>query len=223
MTKIVLNEDGTVPYHKNSLGESVVTDAAAAAFGGNGGGTPGPQGPAGPTGATGSQGPQGIPGASGSTGAQGPKGDTGNTGATGSQGATGAQGIQGPPGTNGTNGAAGSQGIQGIQGVAGTNWTPVHTNLANDTLAMALGTNTSVRLTVTANRTLTTTVPVAGRTCVVLILTSGVTSFTITFGTGFKPTGTLATGTVTARVFALSFISDGTNLYETGRTIAMVA
>jgi hypothetical protein len=76
---------------------------------------------------------------------------------------------------------------------------------------------------VTANRTLTTTVPAAGNTRVVLILTSGTSSFTITFGSGFKPTGTLATGTTTARVFAISFISDGTNLYETARTVAMVA
>jgi hypothetical protein len=60
-------------------------------------------------------------------------------------------------------------------------------------------------------------------TRVVLILTSGTTSFTITFGTGFKPVGTLATGTTAARIFAISFISDGTNLYETGRTAAMVA
>jgi hypothetical protein len=78
-------------------------------------------------------------------------------------------------------------------------------------------------LTVTANRTLTTTVPVAGSIRTVLILTAGASSFTVTFGTGFKPTATLATGTVAARVFALSFISDGTNLYETSRTIAMVA
>jgi hypothetical protein len=83
--------------------------------------------------------------------------------------------------------------------------------------------NTSVRLTVTASRTLTTTVPAAGSTRVVLILTAGSSSFTITFGSGFKPTATLATGTVTARVFAISFLSDGTNLYETARTVAMVA
>jgi hypothetical protein len=99
----------------------------------------------------------------------------------------------------------------------------VHTNLANDTLALVLGVNTSVRLTVTANRTLTTTVPAAGSTRVVLILTTGSSSFTITFGTGFKPVSTLATGTTAARVFAISFLSDGTNLYETGRTAAMVA
>lgn len=62
-----------------------------------------------------------------------------------------------------------------------------------------------------------------GLTRVVLILTAGASSFTITFGAGFKPTATLVTGTTTARVFALTFISDGTNLYETARTVAMVA
>jgi hypothetical protein len=56
-----------------------------------------------------------------------------------------------------------------------------------------------------------------------VILTSGSSSFTITFGSGFKPTGTLATGATTNRVFVVGFISDGTNLYETGRTAAMVA
>jgi hypothetical protein len=97
------------------------------------------------------------------------------------------------------------------------------TVLANDTLAQALATNTNTKLTVTAARTLTTTVPAAGIRCSVMILTSGVSSFTVTFGTGFKPTGTLATGTVTARVFVVNFISDGTNLYEAGRTAAMAA
>ena len=101
--------------------------------------------------------------------------------------------------------------------------TPVYAVLANGATAMAFGTNDVVKVTPTANATYTTTVPSAGREVVLLILTSGTTSRTITFGTGFKPTGTLATGTVTARVFAISFVSDGTNLYETARTIAMVA
>jgi hypothetical protein len=56
-----------------------------------------------------------------------------------------------------------------------------------------------------------------------MILTNGTTSYTITFGTGFKPTGTLATGTSSARIFVVNFISDGTNLYEAGRTAAMAA
>lgn len=99
----------------------------------------------------------------------------------------------------------------------------VYTALANGTLAMALGTNTVVKVTPTGNSTFTTTIPAAGTMCKIIILTSGVSSFTITFGTGFKPTATLATGTTTSRVFVVSWVSDGTNLYETGRTAAMVA
>jgi hypothetical protein len=100
---------------------------------------------------------------------------------------------------------------------------PVHATLANGATAMAFGTNGSVKVTPTANATYTTTVPVAGTRCTILILTSGTTSRTITFGSGFKPVGTLATGTASGRVFAINWISDGTNLYETGRTAAMVA
>jgi hypothetical protein len=95
--------------------------------------------------------------------------------------------------------------------------------LANDTLAQALATNTNTRITVTAARTLTTTVPAAGVRCSVMVLTAATSSYVITFGSGFKPVGTLATGTTTARVFVVNFISNGTNLYETGRTAAMVA
>jgi hypothetical protein len=101
--------------------------------------------------------------------------------------------------------------------------TTAYAALANGTTAMALGTNGTVKVTPTATATLTTTVPAAGSRCQVIILTSGVTSFTLTFGTGFKPTATLATGTTAARVFVLSFISDGTSLYEISRTVAMVA
>ncbi len=88
---------------------------------------------------------------------------------------------------------------------------------------MAFGTNTSIKVTPTATATYTTTVPAAGTHCHMVILTAGSSSFTLTFGSGFKPTGTLATGTVTSRVFVVAWISDGTNLYETSRTAAMVA
>ncbi len=88
---------------------------------------------------------------------------------------------------------------------------------------MGFGTTGVVKVTPTANATYTTTVPAAGTQCVLLILTSGTTSRTITFGSGFKPVGTLATGTTSARVFALEWVSDGTSLYETSRTAAMVA
>ena len=88
---------------------------------------------------------------------------------------------------------------------------------------MAFGTNSTVKVTPTASATYTTTVPAAGTHVFLIVLTSGTSSWTITFGSGFKPTTTLATGTTTARVFVLSWISDGTNLYEVSRTVAMVA
>jgi hypothetical protein len=109
-----------------------------------------------------------------------------------------------------------------IKGSAGAG-SPVYAGLSAGATAMAFGTNTTVKVTPNATATYTTTVPPAGTACHLVILTSGTTSYTITFGTGFKPTGTLATGTTTARVFVIHFISDGTNLYEAGRTAAMVA
>lgn len=89
------------------------------------------------------------------------------------------------------------------------------------TTAMGFGTDNVVRVTPNATATYTTTVPPAGAICVLSILTSGTTSYTITFGTGFKTTGTLATGTVSARYFNITFVSDGTDLIETARTVAI--
>lgn len=55
----------------------------------------------------------------------------------------------------------------------------------------------------------------------VVVTTANTTSRTLTFGTDFKTTGTLATGTVASKVFTISFIGDGTNLNEVSRTTAM--
>jgi hypothetical protein len=60
-----------------------------------------------------------------------------------------------------------------------------------------------------------------GQTNTFVITTSGITSYTLTWGTGFKTTGTLATGAVSGKVFTVSFIFDGTNWVETARTAAM--
>jgi len=62
---------------------------------------------------------------------------------------------------------------------------------------------------------------IAGREIVLVITTSGTSSFTLTFGTNFKTTGTLATGTTSGKVFVIRFVSDGTNWNETSRTTAM--
>jgi len=92
---------------------------------------------------------------------------------------------------------------------------------AAGTTAMAFGADNVARVTPNATATFTSTVPAAGAICVLSILTSGTTSYTITFGTGFKSTGTLATGTVTARYFNITFVSDGTSLIEMSRTTAI--
>ncbi len=55
----------------------------------------------------------------------------------------------------------------------------------------------------------------------VVVTTVSTTTRTLTFGTGFKSTGTLATGASSGKVFTVNFIGDGTNLNETSRTTAM--
>ena len=89
------------------------------------------------------------------------------------------------------------------------------------TVAMALATNSVVKVTPNATATFTTTVAPAGSRAAVIIVTSGTTSYTITFGTGFLTTGTLATGATTAKTFVIEFVSDGTTMIETSRTTAM--
>jgi hypothetical protein len=94
---------------------------------------------------------------------------------------------------------------------------------ATDAVALAFNANDVAKVTPTANRTYTTTVPEAsaGQRKALIVLTSGTSSFTLTFGSGFKTTGTLATGTVSAKVFVINFISDGVSFIETSRTTAM--
>lgn len=94
--------------------------------------------------------------------------------------------------------------------------------LANTATALGLRFNDCVQLSPNSSRTLTTTIAPAGQMRQLIILTGGTTSFTITFGTGFKTTGSLATGTTAARRFVFNFISDGTRMIELSRTVAIV-
>jgi len=89
--------------------------------------------------------------------------------------------------------------------------------------ACALGANNAVSVTPSGNVTLTTTVPAAGASRAIILIQSNTSAKTVTFGTGFKTTGTLALGTTASRAFVVTFVSDGTNLYEKARTVAMVA
>ena len=97
---------------------------------------------------------------------------------------------------------------------------PSYTNTTG-TVNLNFNTYSTAKITPTAATTLTATVPPAGTIGRLLVYTGSATSYTITFTTGFKVTGTLATGTVTAKVFALTFISDGSQMIETSRTAAM--
>ena len=92
---------------------------------------------------------------------------------------------------------------------------------ATSQTVMAMNAYLVTQLTPNSTRTLTTAVPRAGEYRTLIILTSGATSYTITFGTGFKTTGTLATGTTSARRFVINFVSDGTYLIEMSRTTAI--
>lgn len=92
---------------------------------------------------------------------------------------------------------------------------------ANGTLALAFGADGVCKVTPTATGTFTSTVPPAGTRATLIVLTSGTTTYTMTFGTGFKTTGVLVTGVLSARYFVFQFISDGTNLIEASRTIAI--
>ena len=122
-----------------------------------------------------------------------------------------------PPAIGGTAAAS----VTGAPIVSTTVTTDGFTTLANGTLALALASRGVVQVTPTATGTFTTTVPPAGTRSTLIVLTTGVTSFTMTFGTGFKTTGTLATGTVAARYFIFQFISDGTSVIEASRTVAI--
>lgn len=78
------------------------------------------------------------------------------------------------------------------------------------------------QLTPTASQSLTFAPDgLPGQIYTLKVVTSGTSSFTLTFSTGFKTTGTLATGTTDAKVFTVTLISDGQQLNELSRTAAM--
>lgn len=62
---------------------------------------------------------------------------------------------------------------------------------------------------------------VAGQICTFYVTTSGTTSFTLTWGTNFHTTATLATGTTTAKIFTVTFVClNSTTWTEISRTAA---
>ena len=89
------------------------------------------------------------------------------------------------------------------------------------TVSWNLTSASTFTLTPTGNMTLNATGLAVGQDITLIILTSGVSSYTITFGTNIRPSsGTLATGTVTGKYFIIQYTCDGTQLVETLRTSA---
>ena len=149
-------------------------------------------------------------------------------------------------GTHWTNENAAAQALSGLSDVAllsphSTNqhlvWNGTHWQNETITPAMlrfsvsALGVTGTVSLdptladvftvTPTGAITLNAASQVAGARINIVVTTSGTSSYNITFNTGFKSTGVLATGTVSGKVFTISFACDGTNFNEVSRTTAM--
>jgi len=89
--------------------------------------------------------------------------------------------------------------------------------------AIAIDASLGNVFTVTPGEAATITIAnyVPGERYNLVVTTSGTSSYTLTLGTGFKVTGTLATGTSDAKVFVLSFVCDGISVKETSRTTAM--
>ena len=91
---------------------------------------------------------------------------------------------------------------------------------AGSTVTWDASTGNDFILTPNQTCTINVTNPQAGA-WYILTLTASSSSYTITFGTNIKSTGTLATGTVAGKQFVLLYRSDGTNLIEMSRTAAL--
>jgi len=89
------------------------------------------------------------------------------------------------------------------------------------TMTVAMGGSRVITITPTGACTFNASGGIAGQTVTIAVTTSGTTSFTLTFGTNFRKVGTLATGTVSARFFSVTFVCvNGIIWQEIARTAA---
>jgi hypothetical protein len=215
--KTVLNGAGVPSGSLGNLGDFYINTAASTLYG--------PKSAGGWGNPVSLVGPQGIQGATGPQGTQGATGPQGTQGATGPQGTQGATGPQGPTGNTGPQGIQGATGPQGPAGpstfAGGGNLGAAATSTTTGTITVSMTTSV-ITITPTGACTFNASGGIAGQRITFVITTSGTTSFTLTWGTNFKTTATLATGTTTAKKFCVSFVCvDGTQWVETGRTAAM--
>lgn len=100
--------------------------------------------------------------------------------------------------------------------------TAAATPATTGTMSVNMATATVFTITPTGSCTFNASGGTPGQRVTFYITTSGTSSYTLTWGTNFKVTGTLATGTVSGKVFTVSFVcKDGTEWAEVSRTTAM--
>lgn len=88
-------------------------------------------------------------------------------------------------------------------------------------LGTSLASGNTLNYTPTQDSTLNIATVPSSQEFALIITTAGASSFTITFGTNFKTTGTLATGVTSGKVFVLKFICNGVVCAEQSRTSGM--
>ena len=105
----------------------------------------------------------------------------------------------------------------GIQGVSNRFFSPV----PGATVSLDTTKYNSFKWSPNEDETINTTSPgYEGQEMTIVIDTINTTSRTLTFSTNFRSTGTLATGTTSARRFVVTFVSDGLVWSECSRTAA---
>jgi hypothetical protein len=110
--------------------------------------------------------------------------------------------------------------VTGILPFANNAGTTAATSATTGTMTVSMVTPI-ITITPTAACTFNATGGVTGQRSTFVVTTSGTTSFVLTFGTNFKSTATLATGTTTAKIFTVSFLcTNGTQWVELSRTTA---
>jgi hypothetical protein len=110
--------------------------------------------------------------------------------------------------------------MTGVLLFANNGGTSANTSATAGTMTVSMTTKI-IQITPTNACTFNASGGVTGQVAFFVITTSGTSSFTLTWGTNYRTTGTLATGTATAKIFCVSFLClNGTTWVEVSRTAA---